>query len=284
MPTDNWKNKATFTAATHCAPHHLDELVACALLQRWASEHGRQVEFRFLTRREISAQDLSKYDVLIDIGLTFAAAAGRFDHHQGGDVVHGKSAAGLLFDALFADDPRKRMIAPAIKRVDQIDTQTGPTLEVDDADLRRGLSMTSLSALIKALGGYKPNPAKSTYCVEVISALVNNWFDHADNFIRAEEIVAQGERVGNGLFLPSEDEYGPGLLEYVRTTKITFVGFPTTERFQVVTVRNENGTDRMRFPASLTGASFVHPRGFMAAFPDAARAKTALQTLELTSQ
>lgn len=101
--------KNLIRTATHGCPQHIDELVALCLLRRWAEQRGQQIEVHFLSREQIAARQ--PYDVLIDIGQEFDVARGRFDHHQHSFEVAGRSAAGLIFDALHADDPHRAYLS-----------------------------------------------------------------------------------------------------------------------------------------------------------------------------
>jgi hypothetical protein len=140
----------------------------------------------------------------------------------------------------------------------------------------RGRGLVTIPALLKALGGFQPDPQRSRRCLDVIQPLVDSWLAQADGYLQAPELVAQAERVGTGIFLASDAGYGPGLLDYAREqTELAFIGFPAgPQRFHVVAMRSASGDNRIEFPANLPGATFVHPKGFLAVFadPDAARA------------
>jgi uncharacterized UPF0160 family protein len=263
-----WTKQNPIRVATHSCPQHLDELIAISLLRRWAEARGTAMEVHFLTRQEILRQS-SWFDVLIDIGQQFDVARGRFDHHQDLAAVAGRSSAGLVFDALYADDPRRAYLEPIIRHVDAIDVGVSrPPLSPETRN--RGPSMVSVPALLKAVGGFEHDPAASRRCLELIGSLVDSWFRQADALGRAAEVVAAAQCVGAGIFLATDEAYGPGLLEFLQQeTDLAFVGFPTgPDRFQVVAIRGADGHNRVTFPASLAGATFVHPQGFLAVFAD----------------
>jgi uncharacterized UPF0160 family protein len=247
--------------ATHCCPHHVDELVGVALLAACAA--GSRVEVAFLDRASIAA-GLDGYDAVVDIGLIHDPATGRFDHHQETPDVAGRSAAGLVFDALFADDPRRAYLAPVIAAVDRLDAGNSQPLGTGEKSL-------TLSAVLKAVGGFEPDTARSLACLKLMTALVNRWLEQATDAVRAAELAVDGERVGAGLFLPTAEGYGPPLRMYLRDARFAFVGFPQGGRFQVATL-----SDDVRLPAGLPGATFVHPKGFLAAFPDRSLAVAAM--------
>ena len=274
-----WTERPVILAATHGCPHHLDELVAMALLCRWALAGDRSLDIEFFARDAIETRGPS-FDVLVDVGLQFDPSRGRFDHHQGDPDVAGKSSAGLLFDALFADDPVAAYLRPVIRLVDAIDTGTphrGPAaLSVED---RRAANLLSLSTLVKAVGGFQHEPARSRQCVRLMEALVGQWFRQAAEFLTADEVLARARRVAGGGFLTPPDAYGAGLEERLSETDWLFVGFQQTpDRFQVVALRDADGRNRVSFPLDLPGASFVHTRGFLAVFPTALAAEAALAT------
>ncbi len=272
-----WLEKTPIRVATHGCPQHLDELVAISLLRRRAAEKQRTVDVHFLARAEVEA-GASEFDVLIDIGQQFDPPQGRFDHHQGGDAVGDRSSAGLIFDTLFADDPRRDYLLPIIRHVDQIDVG-GPPPSSGDTRQDRGRGLVTISALLKAIGGFEHQPDRSQRCLEMIQSLVDSWLEQAESFLHAAEIVQQAEIVGGGMFLDSDVAYGPGLLEYLQEkTSLKFVGFPGGKNsYQVVAIRDALGHNRTTFSNSLAGATFVHPKGFMIVFPNREAAANTLR-------
>jgi uncharacterized UPF0160 family protein len=137
----------------------------------------------------------------------------------------------------------------------------------------------TLSSLLKALGGFSHDVAASRRCLNVIEPLVRDWFAQADAYLQAASVVVGAQPVGRGIFLNSDEPYGPGLIEYLQEQRpdVAFVGFPAAPgRFQVVAVNGPDGTQQVKFSATLPGATFVHRRGFLAVFPDAATAVAAL--------
>jgi len=269
-----WTAHDPIRVATHGCPHHLDELVAVCLLQHWA--RGRSLEAHFLARSELAGQAAS-FDVLIDIGGEFDPPRGRFDHHQATAEVAGRSAAGLIFDTMYADDPRRSYLEPIIRQVDAIDCGTRASADDSTAAPDRGRAMISVPALLKAVGGFEHNPAASHRCLDLVAALVDSWMRQADAYRQAADVVAAAQRVGRGIFLSAEGLYGPGLLEYVqRHTEFAFIGFPAgPDRFHVVAMRGPDGDNRVTFPPGLAGATFVHAKGYLAVFPDHEAARIA---------
>ncbi len=73
---------------THPAIFHADEIYALALL--------RVLGVDMKIRRTRIQAILDTCDVVIDVGGIHDPESLRFDHHQGGDDVHGRSAFGLL--------------------------------------------------------------------------------------------------------------------------------------------------------------------------------------------
>ncbi|RMG32436.1 MAG: hypothetical protein D6725_17610 [Planctomycetota bacterium] len=285
-----WVKRRLVRIGTHGCPHHVDELVAVCLLERYLRERGVPCEVVFLSREEIETA-ASGLDVLVDVGGRFDPAAGRFDHHQGGPDVEGRSAAGLVFDALYADSPDRNYLEPVIRHIDWIDTgrpgnHSRATLDHAETfaagTAGRGPSMLSLSAVLKAVGGFQHDVGKSAKCLEIVRALVDSWFRQAATYREAEHVVRSAEKVGGGLFLPDAEAYGPGLLEYLsRETNFRFVGFPVSEnRFYVVAVRDVEGQNRILFPQDWSPAAFVHDNQFLAVFPDADSARHALQSVQ----
>ncbi len=280
METPTWMTKQHLKVATHGCPHHLDELVALALLRRFLDEDGRSMETTFLSRAEID-EGLDSYDVVIDIGREYDPSRGRFDHHQTDPRVDGRSAAGLLFDWLYEGHPNHDYLEPIIRQVDAIDT-AGPERAGDagdfDAASERARGMLSISYLLKTVGGFRHDPSASRQCLAMIESLVGGWFKQADGLRDAADVVAQAEPVAGGIFLPSSDGYGPGLLEYVRNeTSFRFIGFPTEEAFKVIAVRDASGNNRINFLPPIEGAAFVHPKGFLAVWSDADSARRGLE-------
>lgn len=271
-----WFNRSPIRVATHGCPQHLDELVAVSLLRRWVEADGRTVEVAFLSRAEVSSL-ADSFDVLVDIGQQFDVSRGRFDHHQGGPAVQDRSAAGLVFDALYAADPRYAYLEPIIRQVDAIDVG-GVEAAGHDPAAPQGRGLVTIPALLKALGGFRPDPERSRRCLDVIQPLVDSWLAQADGYLQAAELVAQAERVAAGIFLASDVGYGPGLLDHAREqTELEFIGFPAgPQRFHVVAIRSARGDNRIEFPANLPGATFVHPKGFLAVFPDREAARAAM--------
>ena len=274
----NWTKTNPIRAATHGCPQHLDELVALCLLRRWAEARGQRIEVHFLSREQIAAQE--PYDVLVDIGQEFDVTRGRFDHHQSSLEVQGRSSTVLIFDALYADDPRREYLEPIIRHVDAIDAGlTSPCANTEKGD--RGRSMVSVPALLKAVGGFAHDPTASQRCLDLISPLVASWLRQAEAYLQASDVVASAERVGRGIFLDTDEPYGPALLEYVqRETEHALIGFPAgPDRFQVVAVRGRDGHNRATFPPSLDGSTCVHPKGFMAVFADREAARASLRAV-----
>jgi hypothetical protein len=274
-----WTEHPRIQAATHGCPHHLDELVALALLGRWAETHGRRLDVEFLPRDAVGAR-AAEFDVLVDVGMQFDPSRGRFDHHQGGAEVAGKSSAGLVFDALYSEAPTASYLRATIRLVDRIDTGTSRRGISAGAEERRAENMLSLSTLLKAVGGFEPDPGRSRQCLQLVEALVGRWFEQAEQYLAADAILERARPVWGGLFLAPPDTYGPGLDERLQETDWRFVGYQqTTGRFQVVVVRGLDGRNRWFLPPSLPEATFVHERGFLAMFPDALTAEAALATL-----
>jgi len=275
----DWTERNPIRVATHGCPQHLDELVAISLLRCWAEARGSGIEAHFLTRQAIVHQ-LPWFDVWIDVGQEFDPQHGRFDHHQQTPDVEGRSSAGLIFDTLYADDPRREYLEPIIRHVDAVDAGTAsPCANAGTGD--RGRSLVSVPALLKAVGGFQHDPAASHRCLDLISPLVASWLRQAEAFLQAADVVASAERVGRGIFLDTDEPYGPGLLEYVQCeTEFAFVGFPAgPDRFQVVAVRGGDGHNRVTFGPSLGGSTFVHPKGFLAVFADRNAARASLRAV-----
>lgn len=275
----DWTKRNPIRVATHGCPQHLDELVAISLLRCWAEARGCGIEVLFLTRQAILRQ-LPWFDVWIDVGQEFDPQRGRFDHHQQTPDVDGRSSAGLVFDTLYADDPRREYLEPIIRYVDAIDAgSTSPCVNTEKGD--RGRSMVSVPALLKAVGGFEHDPAASQRCLDLISPLVASWLRQAEAYLQAADVVAAAERVGRGIFLDTDEPYGPALLEYVqRETEHAFIGFPAApDRFQVVAVRGRDGHNRATFLPSLDGSTFVHPKGFLAVFADREAARASLRAV-----
>ena len=274
-----WARKNAISVATHGCPHHVDELVALSLLKNAVLG---DIQVTFLDRTEIDAR-ADQFDVLVDIGGQYDPDRGRFDHHQGGPGVEGRSSAGLVFDALYRTDRRYEYLKPIIDYVDAVDCGTVANDvggETGSAFGRRR-TMLSVSALLKAVGGFRHDPGRSRRCLELIECLVRSWLEQAEGYIRAEAVVAAAQRVGRGVLLDSEAAYGPGLLEFLqKETDIAFVGFPDRPgRFVVVAIRDAGGDNRVAFGSMLGGATFVHPKGFMAVFPNRIVAQRTLSEL-----
>ncbi|MFM9966009.1 MAG: MYG1 family protein [Planctomycetaceae bacterium] len=270
-----WMRLPVIRVATHGCPHHLDELVAVSLLRSWAAEHSRSVEVTFLSRAEIAAAS-SSFDLLVDIGGEWSPEAGRFDHHQGGPAVAGRSAAGLVFDALFAADPRREFLTPVIQHVDELDSGMAQHHAPDASN--RAMRLISLSAALKSLGGFRHDVGASHRCLSIIEPLVRSWLDQASGFAHAPTVIATSERIGSTLLLDSDEPYGPGLLKYLATTNLTRVGFPAgPNRYQVVALRDGQGNLMSPFRAAdFPTAQFIHAQGFLAVFTDRATAATAM--------
>lgn len=274
-----WTDNPQLTVATHGAPHHADELVALALLRRWAAQRGTGVRVVFLRRQRIASW-ADRFDVLVDIGGRDDPPTGRFDHHQAVDRLAAlrRSSAELVFDYLFRDDPCRDYVQPMIAAVGRLDL--GQYEPQADPQAARGRSLTSLPALLRALGGVRYCPAASRRCLDVVETLVRYWFDQGVEYADAGRRLASARRVGAGIFLEDGRGSGPALQERLQTEPAAFVGFATgAGRFQVAAVRGTDGVDRIRFPADLPGATFVHPAGFLAVFPDAQSAAAAVACL-----
>lgn len=269
-----WKQHNPIHVATHGCPQHLDELVAICLLRQWAESRAQTIDVTFLARGEIGER-APGFDVLIDIGQQFDAELGRFDHHQGTPDVANHSSAGLVFDTLYADDPRRAYLEPIIRHVDAIDVG-GARFDGNAGPGDRGRSMVSVPALLKAAGGFQHDPTASRRCLGLVEPLVASWFRQANSYRNSAAVIAAAERVGQGIFLETDEPYGPALLEYVqRETDLKFIGFPAgPNRFHVVAIRDAQGHNRVVLPASLQGATFVHPNGFLAVFADRTQART----------
>jgi uncharacterized UPF0160 family protein len=273
-----WAQQRLVRLATHGAPQHLDELAAICLLRNWVVSHGGATEVTFLARGAVEAR-ANEFDVLIDIGHRFDPEHGRFDHHQGGTDVAERASVGLVFDTLYANDPRRSYLEPIIRHLDAIDTGRAH-LQCAAGSEDRGPRMVSVSAMVKAIGGFHHDPAASRRCLEVIEPLVDSWFRQAEAYLAAPDVVSAAERVAGGILLNDDQPYGPGLLEYVqRETDIRFVGFPGQSNcYKVVAVRDASGDNRVTFSPTTEDTVFVHPRGFMAVFPDRVTAARSLES------
>ncbi|MFZ4411022.1 MAG: MYG1 family protein [Paracraurococcus sp.] len=125
--------------ATHGGKFHCDEVFAYAVLRLalGLTEAGRDHELR----RTRDAALIAGADIVWDVGFTFDAAAGRFDHHQRGAPlradgtpfssaglvwqVHGTAAvAALLRDSgaeAFAAGIAAEIDASLVRRIDELD-------------------------------------------------------------------------------------------------------------------------------------------------------------------
>ncbi len=97
--------------ATHNKIFHTDEVTAVALLKLFTKDEI------IVHRIDHDTQDLSSYDIVIDIGKKFDGIK-YFDHHQ---YKGGKSSAGLIWQYLGYEDDYKK-ISKLIKMVDDNDT------------------------------------------------------------------------------------------------------------------------------------------------------------------
>ncbi len=272
-----WMKPSTIRVATHGCPHHIDELVAVALLERWARSRGQVLEVTFLPRAETAAR-ADEFHVLVDIGLEHDPERGRFDHHQGGSDVANRSAAGLVFEALGFEPDVAAYLRPVIALIDRIDNGLPGPRRSASPDEGRAAGMLSLSTLLKAVGGFEFDEARGRRCLELVAALVDRWFEEAEQYRDAVAILARARPVGAGIFLAPTDQYGPGLEQRLRDGGPAFVGFQQApDRFQVVALRDAEGVNKIVFAPDLPGARFVHARGFLAVFPDAATAEAALR-------
>jgi len=86
--------KKTVEVATHFGMFHADEISAIALLKVFFSRTKFEV-----TRlpHQSSEEELSKFDLVIDIGRVLDVENGRFDHHQ---YKGGMSSAGLIWSEI----------------------------------------------------------------------------------------------------------------------------------------------------------------------------------------
>ena len=230
---------------------------------------------RFLTREEIEGAS-DRFDFLVDIGMQYEPLIGRFDHHQGGELVTGRSAAGLVFDSLYPPHDRRRgWLKPIMDQVDRLDNG----LPVN------GNSLAGIPALLKAVGGFEFNRERSEQCLELIQALVDHWLKQAETLAVSDLVTQEAEPVGDGLFLPTDEHYGPTLRQHLASTAYHYIGFPGSPgRFLVVSLADPDGTSRCRFPTDLEHASFVHPRGFLAVFPSRDAARQSLLTWQERTQ
>ena len=88
------KTKKTIKIGTHYGVFHADEVSAVALLKVFFPS----VKFE-VTRlpHQSSEEELSQFDLVIDIGRVLDPEKGRFDHHQ---YRGGKSSAGLIWSEI----------------------------------------------------------------------------------------------------------------------------------------------------------------------------------------
>lgn len=266
-----WMSQAHISIATHGAPHHVDELVALAILRHWATEYRKTTRVEFLRRSEVSTRQ-HEFDVLLDIGEQHAPHLGRFDHHQGDSSSEKTCAAELVFLHLYRGQALVDWFRPLLRQITDWDNGGG----------YRQHDYLTLRGVIRSLGGRHHDDPRSWQCLHVVEALVAEWFAEAAKADRVEASLRSGIPFGAGILLRSDGHYGPTMQQRLSDSPYRFVGLPGDNRFQLISVRNTDGSDRYHFPQGLPEATFVHPNGFLAVFPTLESAKNAVVQLECT--
>ncbi len=135
---------------THGGRFHCDEVLACAVLRLALGLHAPGVDHVLLRTRR--AEEISRGDVVWDVGLVHDAARARFDHHQSGAPtrpdgtpyssaglvwqVHGVAAVAALLRPRGAESMAPAIAAELdatlILRVDEVDngvSARGPVVQ-----------------------------------------------------------------------------------------------------------------------------------------------------------
>jgi len=107
----------TVTTATHPGIFHPDELFALAGLE--LAGFGLDI---VRTRCQDIIDDC---DIVVDVGMEYDPDRMRFDHHQDGPDVHGRSAFGLIAHWLWEEDEVPSLIWELVRAVDARDTRVG---------------------------------------------------------------------------------------------------------------------------------------------------------------
>lgn len=77
--------RPTIDIVTHDGNFHADDVFACATLSLWAQKTGKRIKIK----RSRSDKDISKANLVVDVGMQYDPGHGRFDHHQkGGAGTH----------------------------------------------------------------------------------------------------------------------------------------------------------------------------------------------------
>ena len=101
---------------------HIDEILGIVLILMYLKGQYDSVEIIRLGRKESPPLDLGPLDFVVDVGGIYNKK-NRFDHHQGGKGVKGKSAAHLVCESLMPQLMDVSEFKEYLRRIDIQDTQ-----------------------------------------------------------------------------------------------------------------------------------------------------------------
>lgn len=179
------------TLVTHDGTFHTDDVFACATLSMYFQGHDIEIV------RSRDERDITRGDIVFDVGGVYDPSNGRFDHHQqGGAGARDNGIPYASFGLVWKE--YGHVVAGSVENAQFIDEQLVQCIDAHDNGVNIGETSVRVYAVGDVISAFRPTwqekrPLLDAFldAVQLAQAILGRMIAHAQSFQASQHFVEQ---------------------------------------------------------------------------------------------